>query len=179
MPFSSTLQNEQNALDRFSNQLGKAIAWLCFAMMILTCLVVLMRYAFNISLAAMQETVVYLHGMVFMLGIAYTLKEQGHVRVDIFYSHFSRKRKALVDLLGTLIFLLPFSSFIFLTSIDYVGFSWSMRESSSEPGGLPGIYLLKTLIPLMSGLLILQGLAELIRQAFILADATSHPNEAS
>lgn len=158
------LSSLQIFLEKLSTLIGKSVAWLCFAMMALTCLAVLLRYIFNVSVTALQESVVYLHGMVFMLGIAYTFKEKGHVRVDIFYNRFSRRHRIWVDLLGTLFFLLPFSGFIFWLSLDYVAFSWSMKESSSEPGGLPGIYLLKSLIPLMSGLLFLQGVAEIIKQ---------------
>lgn len=147
-------------------------------MMSLYCLVVILRYVFNIGIVALQESVVYLHGSVFMLGIAYTLKEQAHVRVDIVYSRLSNKRKALVDMTGTLIFLLPFASFIFWTSLDYVSFSWSMLETSSEPGGLPGVFLLKTLIPVLAALLFLQGISELIKNWFIFSSSRfSNPDD--
>jgi len=158
------LRNLQSRLDGLSVLTGRMTAWLCFLMMALTCLVVLLRYAFSINMTAIQESIVYLHGMVFMIGIAWTLKDQGHVRVDIFYHRFGKRRRALIDLFGTLLFLLPFSIFVFWTSLDYVSFSWSMKESSSEPGGLPGVYLLKTLIPVMAFLLIAQGVSELLQQ---------------
>lgn len=113
----------------------------------------------------------YMHGMVFMLGIGYTLKHQGHVRVDIFYEKLPIRKKALIDLFGTLVFLLPIGLFILLGSINYVSFSWSLSERSAQPGGLPGVFLLKTLIPLMAFLLVLQGLAEIGRSIILLTKA--------
>lgn len=132
-------------------------------MMAITCLIVVARYVFNLGSIAMQETVMYMHGMVFMLGIGYTLKHQGHVRVDIFYDKLSIRKKAFIDLFGTLVFLLPIGIFILFSSLNYVSFSWSLSESSAQPGGLPGVFLLKTLIPLMAFLLLVQGLAEMGR----------------
>ena len=105
----------------------------------------------------------YMHGIVFMLGIAFTLKEQGHVRVDVLHEKFPPKIKTLIDISGHLLFLMPFSVFVFWTGIGYVEFSWSLRESSGQPGGLPGVYLLKGLIPAMAILLFLQGIAEVLR----------------
>ena len=122
-----------------------------------------MRYVFNIGAIPIQESVTYLHGIVFMLGMAYTLQEGGHVRVDILYQRFSKKNQAIVDLFGSIFFLMPVCIFIFWTSIDFVSFSWSLKETSAEPGGLPFIYLLKTLIPLMALLILIQGLAEILK----------------
>ena len=107
-------------LDGINELIGSSIAWLTLVMMLVTCLVVIVRYVFNLGSIAFQESVMYMHGTVFMLGIGYTLKHQGHVRVDIFYGKFSTKTKAAVDLLGTLIFLLPLSIFILVGSLDYV-----------------------------------------------------------
>jgi TRAP-type mannitol/chloroaromatic compound transport system permease small subunit len=98
-----------------------------------------------------------------MLGIAYTLKQSAHVRVDILYSRFSPRKQALVNLFGTTVFLIPFSIFLLWTSLDFVSLSWSLNESSAEPGGLPFVYLLKTLIPIMPVLLLAQGIAEIMR----------------
>ena len=111
----------------------------------------------------------YMHGIVFMLGIAFTLKEQGHVRVDVLHEKFSRRTRNLIDIAGTILFLLPLSIFILLTSLDYVSFAWSLRESSAQPGGLPGVFLVKTLIPVMAALLALQGIAEILRGIVSLA----------
>ncbi len=157
-------------LDSVNELIGSSIAWLTFIMMLATCLVVTLRYIFNVGSIALQESVMYMHGMVFMLGIGYTLKHQGHVRVDIFYEKFSTRTKAIVDLLGTVVFLLPLGIFFLLGSLNYVSFSWSLFESSAQPGGLPGIFLLKTLIPLMAALLIIQGLAEIGRSVILIID---------
>jgi len=138
-------------------------------MVIVTCAVVLARYVFGVGSIALQESVMYMHGIVFMLGIAFTLKEQGHVRVDVLHEKFSRRTRTLIDIAGTILFLLPVSIFILLTSLDYVSFAWSLRESSAQPGGLPGVFLVKTLIPVMAALLALQGIAEILRGIVSLA----------
>lgn len=132
-------------------------------MVITTCVIVIARYLLDYGSIGLQESVIYMHGMVFMLGIAYTLKEQGHVRVDVLNERLPRKLRISIDIVGHLVFLMPVAIFILWTSIDYVSFSWSLRESSGQPGGLPGVYLLKTMIPLMAILLILQGLSEILK----------------
>ncbi len=147
-------------IDRLNDLAGRTVAWLTIAMVVVTCGVVIARYIFNFGSIALQETVMYMHGMVFLLGIAFTLKEQGHVRVDVLHEKFSEKTRAIIDILGNLFFLLPVAGYIFWASLDYVSFSWSVKESSGQPGGLPGVYLLKTFIPTMAGLLILQGVSE-------------------
>jgi TRAP-type mannitol/chloroaromatic compound transport system permease small subunit len=147
---------------------GKTVAWLTIAMMIITCLVVVLRYLFNTGSIALQESITYLHGIVFLLGIAYTLKQKGHVRVDIVYQKLSLKTKSWIDLSGTLLFLFPVSIYITWVSLDFVHFSWKLLEGSAEPGGLPGVFLLKTLIPLMAVSLLLQGTSELLRNGLIL-----------
>ena len=113
--------------------------------------------------AAFELVLGLVGGMVFMLGIAFTLKDKGHVRVDVLYERLPIKARISIDLLGHLLFLIPVSVFILWTSIDYVQFAWSLKETSSQPGGLPGVYLLKTIIPMMASLLLLQGLAEILK----------------
>ena len=158
----------QSSLDRFADATGRCVAWLTIAMMLITCLVVFLRYLLNTGSIALQESVTYLHGIVFLLGIAYTLKQKAPVRVDIIYQRLAPRTKAWLDLLGTLFFLFPVAVFIAWGSIDYVQFSWNLLEGSAEPGGLPGVFLLKSLIPLMAVLLLLQGLSELLRNFLIL-----------
>lgn len=150
-------------IDRIADWTGTLIAPLTLVMTLVTVGVVVARYGFGIGAIPMQEAVMYMHAIVFMLGIGYTLKMEGHVRVDIVYQKLSRRGQAIVDLLGTLCFLFPVAAFTFWTSLDYVALSWRMGEGSAEPGGLPGIYLLKTLIPAMAALLAIQGLAEMLR----------------
>ncbi len=135
-------------------------------MVVVTCGVVIARYLMGINSIALQESVMYMHGCVFMLGIAFTLKEKAHVRVDVLYERYSDQVRALIDMLGTILFLIPVNAFIFWISLEYVNFSWSLSESSAQPGGLPAVYLLKTLIPVMAGLVTLQGIAEFLKAFF-------------
>ncbi|MFL2505140.1 MAG: TRAP transporter small permease subunit [Candidatus Azotimanducaceae bacterium] len=132
-------------------------------MVIFTCGVVSARYIFNVGSIGMQELVMYLHGCVFMIGIAFTLKEGGHVRVDVLHEKLSEKNKAIIDIIGTLFFLMPFCFFIFFISLEYVRFAWTVQESSPDPGGLPGVFLLKTLIPIMAILVGFQGISETLK----------------
>ncbi|WOD08893.1 TRAP transporter small permease subunit [Marinomonas sp. GJ51-6] len=146
-----------------SHYTGRCVAWLTLLMMLLTCLIVLLRYGFGIGSIALQESVLYLHALVFMLGAAYTLKDDEHVRVDVFYRDFSATKKAWVNILGGIFFLLPFTIYTMYLSLDYVSASWRVLETSPEPGGLPFVYLLKTLIPIMMVCLIIQGLADIAK----------------
>ena len=151
-------------LESFSEFTGSLVAWLTLLMVLVTFIVVVLRYAFDLGWISMQESVTWMHAAVFMLGAAYTLKRNEHVRVDIFYRSMTPQRKALVDLLGTLIFLLPVAVFLAVTSWDYVYTSWIIREASREAGGLPYPFvpILKSLIPVTAGMLIIQGIANLI-----------------
>lgn len=151
------------AIDALTELLGKAIAWLTLLMVLLTFGIVVLRYGFNLGWIAMQESVLYFHGLVFMLGAAYTLKHDGHVRVDIFYQKYSLKQKAWLNLFGSLLLLLPVCIFIFFISFDYVIASWQVMESSPEAGGLPLVYLNKSMILLLAITLSLQGAAEVTR----------------
>ncbi len=149
-------------LEQISVRSGRLIAWLTVLMVFTTFLIVVLRYGFGTGWIAMQESVIYMHALVFLIGIPYTLKYDGHVRVDIFYSKMSIQSKTWVNLLGTLFLLLPVTGFIAWISWDYVLASWNMHEESGEAGGLPGIYLLKATILLMTALLFIQGLSQLL-----------------
>lgn len=157
-----------SALETINELCGRAIAWLTVFMVIVTLIIVILRYVFSIGSIAMQESVIYMHAFVFMLGMGYTFKHEGHVRVDIFYRHFNMRQKAWVEFLGCLLLLLPLCIFILLISQDYVYNSWLLKESSREAGGLPFVYVLKTAIPVMAILLALQGLASLIQNSLVL-----------
>jgi len=157
-----------SAIDRFTDWTGRMVSWLTLAMVLMTLVVVVLRYYFQSGSIALQESITYLHGLVFMLGIAFTLQRGGHVRVDIFYRGFSPQKKALVDLIGGLVFLLPVSLLILIFSWDYVVASWAIGETSEERSGIQGIYLLKTLLLLMPATLMLQGLAEILRSTLVL-----------
>ena len=156
------------SIDRLNDAVGRGVAWLTLAMVLITFAVVLLRYVFAIGWVWMQESYVWLHGMVFMLGAGYTLLHQGHVRVDIFYRDAGARRKALVDLFGSLLLLLPVVALIFWVSVGYVADSWVRLEESREAGGLPGLFLLKTVILAFCVLLGLQGLALAGRSLMVL-----------
>ena len=162
------------AIDALSEWTGRVIAWLTVGMVFTTFAVVVLRYAFDLGWIAMQESVIFQHALVFLLGAAYTLKHEGHVRVDIFYKKLPPRGQALVDLLGTLLLLFPVCGFILWASWDYVADAWAIHEGSREAGGLPGVYLLKTAIPLMAVLLMIQGLALVMRSLLGVLD----PDEA-
>lgn len=158
-------------IDSFTEACGSYIAWLTVVMMAVMFTSVVLRYLFQIGFVVLDESVIYMHSIVFMLGAAFTLKRGGHVRVDIFYNQLTTIGKARVDLLGTLFLLLPVCIFIGIISWEYVAASWRVLETSAEVGGIPAFFLLKSLILLMSALLVTQGIAELIRNALILSGA--------
>jgi TRAP-type mannitol/chloroaromatic compound transport system permease small subunit len=160
-----------SAVEKFTEVTGRFISWGTVTMVILVVLVVITRYFLGLGSIALQESVTYLHCLVFMMGIAFTLKHDGHVRVDIFYRGFSLRFKAIVNLVGAVVFLIPFCLLIFFTSWDYVLASWAIRETSAENNGLPFIYLLKTLMLLMPVTLLLQGIADILRSGLILGGA--------
>ncbi len=169
----STLKSLSLRLDQVADLVGRSAAWLALALVLVTFAVVMLRYLFQLGWIAMQESILYLHASLFLLGTAYTLRKDGHVRVDIFYRGFSARRKALVDLLGTLFLLLPVCGFLLWASWDYVATAWSIHEGSQEAGGLPYVYLLKTLIPLTALLLIVQGVSQVLYSLSVLASDQS------
>lgn len=154
-------------IDTLTDTTGKLVSWLTFFMVLLTFVIVVLRYGFNVGSVAMQESVLFFHGLVFMAGAAYTLKSDGHVRVDIFYHKFSDKNKALVNIFGSLFLLLPVCIFIYVASFDYIMLAWRIMEKSSEAGGLPFVYLSKSFLFLLALTLCLQGIAELGRNIII------------
>ena len=155
-------------LDTFTDWTGRCIAWLLLVMVLTTVVVVVLRYALNQSAIVLQESVMYLHAVTFMLGIPFALKEDAHVRVDLIYGRLGARSRAAIDLAGHLLFLVPVALAILLYSRTYVASAWRIMEGSPEVGGLPGIFLLKTLIPVMAVLLLLQGVAEIVRNIMVL-----------
>ena len=150
-------------LENINELVGRLIAWLTLLIVLVTFLVVILRYGFNFGSIALQESTSYFHAFVFMLGAAYTLKHDGHVRVDIFYRKMNKTKKAWVDLLGTAFLLFPVCLFILISSWDYVFVSWGLLEESGEAGGLAYVYILKTALLIMPILLMLQGTALVLR----------------
>jgi TRAP-type mannitol/chloroaromatic compound transport system permease small subunit len=156
-PAVQSAQVSYPLLRNFIAWCGKSIAWLTVVMVLLTFTIVVLRYGFNLGWIWLQESVRYLHVAVFTVVAAWTLQQDGHVRVDIFYADMPPKKRALVDLGGTLLFLVPFCIFILVISWPYVSNSWKLLESSREAGGLPLVFLLKTLILVMPALLLGQA----------------------
>ncbi|MGI9233068.1 MAG: TRAP transporter small permease subunit [Woeseiaceae bacterium] len=158
-------ETRSGLVDRISAITGKAAAWLTLFMVVITFVVVVMRYVFDAGLIWLQESVIWMHAVVFMLGAAYTLQQEDHVRVDVFYRTMSSKRRALVDLFGVIVFLFPLCAFLGWKSFDFVTASWSLREASRESGGLPYpfIPILKTVLVLMPAAVALQGVSLLLR----------------
>lgn len=154
----------RNFIDLFSDLSGRLTAWLTLAMVIVTFIVVVMRYVFDAGFIWVQESVTWMHACVFMLGAAYTLRQEEHVRVDIFYRGMTDRRRALTDIVGVIVFLLPLCAFLFVKAWDFVAVSWAIREVSRESGGLPYpmIPLLKTVILVMPLAVSLQGLSLLL-----------------
>jgi TRAP-type mannitol/chloroaromatic compound transport system permease small subunit len=138
------MQKIVQTIDRINDLIGRSISWLTLVMVIVTF-------------------------FVFMLGAAYTLKRNAHVRVDIFYEKMNPRSRAWVDLLGAVLLLVPFCLFIIFISWNYVSLSWSLLESSRDAGGLPAVFLLKTTIPAMAVLVMLQGIAQGLRSILLLS----------
>ncbi|GAA0698141.1 TRAP transporter small permease subunit [Marinobacterium maritimum] len=155
-------------LDGFSEWTGRLIAWLTLLMVVVTFVVVVMRYVFEQGNIALQESVIYMHSFVFLLGAAYTLKHDGHVRVDIFYRPLGEKGKAWINLFGTLCLLLPVCVFLFWISWEYVATSWELKEGSQEAGGIAYRYILKSALLVMPAMMVLQGVTELLRNLLVL-----------
>ena len=146
-----------NKLAYLQTKLGLAVSWLTLLLVLMTFAVVVLRYAFNLGWVAMQESLTYIHVLIFMGGMAYTLQQDEHVRVDIFYHKLSTKKQAWVDVIGSVISLLPICAMIGWLSWEYVTSAWAIKESSIESAGIPYLYLLKTVIPVMAFLLAVQG----------------------
>ncbi len=157
-------------IDRLNEYVGRTVSWLTLAMVLVTVMVVVLRYGFNVGFIWMQESVRFMYAAVFLLGAGYTLLRDDHVRVDVIYSNLSDDRKALVDLVGTFLFLFPVCAAILIFSWDYVLNSWVDLEGSLEERGLHAVYLLKTCIWLFAALLVLQGISTVIRSAVTLID---------
>ena len=169
----SSLKRIANGIDAVNDWIGRTLSWLTLAMVLITFVVVLMRYVFGLGSTILQESVVYMHAIVFMACAGYTLVYNGHVRCDIFYSVASPRAKAIIDIIGTFIFLIPLCVLIFWVTWPYAAASWAVLEGSPEGRmGIPAVFLLKTLILVFAGLLSLQSVSLLLRSALFLAGAT-------
>ena len=152
-------------IDLFNEKIGILTSYLAIPLILITFFVAFMRYALDFGSIAIQEITIYLHALIFTLGASYTLKNNMHVRIDIFYNKFSDNLKKNINLFGTIFFLLPSCILIFITSFNYVISSIMLLESSKEAGGLPILYILKSYILLMVFTLFLQAISEIIKNS--------------
>ncbi len=159
MPFTTLLSHFIRTQNHLQNQIGHSIAWASLLLVGITALVVMLRYGFDTGSIALQESIMYAHAFLFMLGMAYTYQQDKHVRVDVFYTHYSIKKRAWVNLLGSLFMTLPTMVFILWVSWDYVAISWEIGETSAESNGIAYLYLLKSLILVMAVLMLSQALS--------------------
>ncbi|MEH6491970.1 TRAP transporter small permease subunit [Halopseudomonas sp.] len=158
-------------IDAANSLLGRSVAWLSVVMVLLTCLIVVLRYAFNIGATATQEFIMYSHSLAFMGAAAWALQRDAHVRVDIFFRRFSSRGKALIDCSGTLLFLLPLCLFLAWNCWDYVSVAWQRQERSADAGGLQWVYIQKSFILLLVASLFLQALSQLIKTGAVIFGA--------
>jgi TRAP-type mannitol/chloroaromatic compound transport system permease small subunit len=153
------------AIERLTTAIGRAAAWLVLFLVLVQFAVVLLRYVFGLGSIWLQESIVYAHGFAFLLAAAWALAIGAHVRVDVFYREAQPRTRALIDLFGALVFLLPMAALILTVSLPYAARSWAILERSRETAGIPAVFLLKTAIPVFAALLILQGVAQMLRAA--------------
>jgi TRAP-type mannitol/chloroaromatic compound transport system permease small subunit len=171
----NTVERIAGAIERAIAAIGRAASWCCLYVVLVEFAMVVMRYALAMGSIKLQESVLYAHAGLFMLAAAWTLQVDGHVRVDIFYAPAQPRTRALIDLIGAMVFLLPFAAVLTVLSVPYVERSWAILERSREASGLPFVYVLKTLVPLFAVLIGLQGLAQALRAALVLSEPDAQP----
>ncbi len=168
------LRKFENAVGKLSGAFGWLAGWLCILMIVVVFLDVVARYGFDAGSIAMQELEWHLFAAVFLLGAAYTMRENANVRVDVFYAKMSARKKAMVDIFGTVVFVIPMCSLILYSSYDFVAYSYQIQEISNDPGGLPYRFAFRALLPLGYFLVMIQSLAVISRNVRVLADDTDH-----
>lgn len=161
--YRGVLRSMASCLTLFNTVIGRIAAWLVLFMTLMQFVVVIMRYVFAYGSIQMQESIWYMHGLLFMLGAGYTLAKEGHVRLDVFYRDAKERTKSWINLIGSLAFLLPFCIVNFDFALPLVLNSWAVREGSTETAGLQYIYLFKTVILVFSVLLVIEGISLAIR----------------
>jgi len=165
----AALEAFADRVDALNRAIGRWASWLVLAVALVTFAVAILRYVFSFGLVWLQESYIWMHGMVFMTGAAYALLTDAHVRVDILYRPFSDRYKAWVDLLGGLFLLLPMVGVAAWASLPYVLSSWERLEASRETGGLPGLFLLKSFLLVFCVLVALQGMSMCARALLALS----------
>ena len=165
-----TLLSIQEKIDTFNESIGKLTAWLTAILVLLVCYDVVTRYFLNETRVWIMELEWHLFALIFLFGAAYALQKDKHVRVDVFYANFSIKDKAWVNLLGALLFLIPWCCIVIYWTFDYAQLSYAVNESSPDPGGLPARYVIKFAIPVGISLLLLQGISSVIKNIAVLKE---------
>lgn len=155
-------------VDSMNEKIGEAIAWLTLFLVLVVSFDVVTRYVFKSSSVGVQELEWHLFAVIFLMGAAYTLKHEKHVRVDIFFSSLTEKKQAVINLIGAGLFLIPFCLLIIYSSIDFVWNSFIIGESSPDPGGLPARFILKAVLPVSFVFILLQGLSLLFKSILVL-----------
>lgn len=150
-------------IDKINQKIGETASYIILLMVVVTFAVVILRYAFGIGRVWLQELIIYFHATFFISGLAYGLLKNSHVRVDVFYNKFSKRAQNLVEIFGCLVFIWPVTLLIFFKSLPYVKHSFTVLESSSDAGGLPGRFILKSLVPIFCFLILLQSISILLR----------------
>lgn len=164
-------------IDHLNEKVGQSVSWLTTLMVLVVCYDVFTRYVLKSSSVAVQELEWHLFAIIFLIGAAYTLKVDRHVRVDVVYTRLSPKGKAWVNFLGSLIFLIPFSILVIWASLNFVKSSYMMGETSPNPGGLPARYVLKGCIPASFFLLLLQAIAFAFKSLLTILGKADNPRE--
>ena len=165
----ATLALVVRAICAINGLLGRVFSWFSLGIVVVCFTVVAMRYVFRIGSVPLQDAYVWLNGMMFMGIAGYTLMRDIHVRVDIFYRDAPLRRKAMVDIFGSLAFLAPFLAVLVIWSWPYVERSWALGESSPNVGGLPGLFVLKSFLLVFAAVVGLQALAIVLRGVLVLA----------
>ena len=160
-------------IDALNDYVGRAVAWTTLLLVLVTFVDVVMRYFFNTSYVFTQELEWHVFAFIFLVGAGYTLKNDGHVRVEVFYGKLSRKGRAWTNLIGVLFFLIPSCLMFIKTSIPFVVKSFEIMEGSPDPGGIPYRFLLKSCIPVGYTLLLLQGISLGLNSLLLLTGATT------
>lgn len=155
-------------IDKINEQLGKAASWCSLLLVLIVCIDVILRYFFKWSQVWIMEIELYLFAIIFLIGGAYAFQKDQHVRVDVFYSNMSEHNKAIVNLIGGIMFLIPWSLIMIYIGQRYFIKSWNISESSSQPGGLPALYIKKGLLVFAFLLLFLQGVSSVLKSILIL-----------
>lgn len=163
-----------DTIDSISAFIGRGVAWLALVIVLLQFALVVARYLFGIGSIWVTESVVYGHAALFLLASAWTLRSRGHVRVDIFYADASPRARAVIDLLGALLLLVPFALALLWLSVPFAARSWAILERSQEASGLPLVFVLKTLLPVFALMMALQGVAQAIRSVTVLRSGEPH-----